>query len=147
MDKFEYTCEYCGRKYIPKRRKVQRFCSNSCRTRNWQQQQQQQHQKLQLQSEEIQKPEVEILPNQLITEKKDTVNMAGVGNAALGVAAANVITNILTKPRNKPATKGDIEELKSNFFGKRYFLIKNIPIQPNGKKAYFDIQKSELVYF
>lgn len=29
---FEYACEYCGKRFLPKRRRVQRFCSASCRS-------------------------------------------------------------------------------------------------------------------
>jgi len=148
MDKFEYTCEYCGKKYIPKRRKVQRFCSNSCRTRKWQQQR---CNKIattsQQENTDILTPEVEVLHPIAIQEKKEKVTMAGVSNAAIGVAAVDFLTNTLTKPENKPAKQGSVDELKSIILGQRYFLIKNIPIQHNGKKAHFDIEKSELVYF
>ena len=33
MENYLYVCEYCSKQYKPNRRKTQRYCSNSCRTR------------------------------------------------------------------------------------------------------------------
>ena len=32
MENYLYTCAYCGKQYKPRRRRKQKYCSNSCRT-------------------------------------------------------------------------------------------------------------------
>lgn len=36
MESHHYTCHYCQKEFVPKRRKVQKFCSTSCRVRHHQ---------------------------------------------------------------------------------------------------------------
>ena len=31
-----YTCNYCQQNFVPKRRRVQKYCSNSCRSSAYQ---------------------------------------------------------------------------------------------------------------
>ena len=47
---------------------------------------------------------------------------------------------------NKGATKGDIQELKK-LINTRYFEVHNISPDPYGKKAYFDISTSKILYY
>ena len=32
-EKYKYKCDYCSKKYKPKRRRAQKYCSNSCRSK------------------------------------------------------------------------------------------------------------------
>lgn len=130
METRTYECQYCKKEYVPKRRKVQRFCSNSCRVRSHQ---------LRNREVKLSKP----IPKKDKT-KIDQISAAGAGNAALGCLIVKVGTNILTKEENMPATKKDIKELTSSL--KRYHKIKNLPLNEFGQTPYFDLEKGEIIY-
>jgi len=137
-----YTCQFCQKEYEPTRRKVQRFCSDTCRNKNHQ------HNKV----------HKRITPTNIMAqeseEKKKTeiekVSLAGVGNAALGTLTGNaltaIITNIFTTKINKLSTKGDIAELKK-LINSRYFIVHNISPDLNGRKAFFDMGSGSIVYY
>ncbi len=142
--KKEENCKHCGEEFIPKRKGTQIFCSNSCRSRYWY-----------LNNSEINKtPPLDQLKEAFEEKNKKTkiekMSMSGIGNAALGTMAANAATALATKifiPNdNKAATKGDIQELKK-LINTRYFEVHNISPDPYGKKAYFDMSMSKIVYF
>lgn len=133
MDTFHYTCLYCGKTYKPNRRKKQKYCSNSCRTRAFQ----------------IRNPK---LGSTLPTVEKKTapmkiekMSLPGVANAAAGVAAVKLIESIFTSEENKPATKKDIKELKESIIS-RYFPILNVPPNNLGEHPFYDMQIKHLVY-
>lgn len=133
MDNYLYTCHYCGKDYKPNRRKVQKYCSNSCRTRAF--------------VIKSGKGLVGINPE---NKKKDPIKIekmsfAGVGNAAVGTLAINLATSLLTSEENKPATKKDLENLFGNL-KQRYNRILNLPAQADGKKAFYDTQTKCIVY-
>ncbi len=132
MDRYTYDCNYCGVEYIPKRRHVQKFCSNSCRVNNHKQ-------KKKAQKHLTESKKVDGMP------RKDKMTWAGVGNAAAGTLAINLATNLFTKEENKPATKGDIQRLLKEGMPK-FILIKNIPPRSDGFRAYFDTTKQILIY-
>lgn len=97
MDTFEYTCDYCGKKFKPRRRYVQRFCSTSCRVGSHNRKK-----KLTSQSEnqnvpvETQKPE------------KYKITFPGIIESGIGALTADGVKSFLTKEENKPVTKGDL---------------------------------------
>lgn len=132
MEKHRYKCHYCGAKYIPKRRHVQKYCSNSCRVNAF---------KLRNKSEKN-LPEVQKNKKQ---QTKDKMSWSGVGNAAAGVLATNLATSLFTKEENKPATKGDIQKLLNAEVNK-IILIKNMPPRIDGARAYFDTNQQILIY-
>ncbi|MAB49299.1 MAG: hypothetical protein CMC05_11780 [Flavobacteriaceae bacterium] len=72
--------------------------------------------------------------------------MTGVGNAALGNLAADGLKALLTKGKNKPATKGDIDLLLEKLEG-RYHYIKNLPPNGFGEFPYYDLVEGKIVYF
>lgn len=132
MDKYTYTCNYCGGSYIPKRRYKQKYCSNSCRVNAF-------TRKRALKQN---------LPEALkgtISPNNDKMSVSGIGNAAVGTLATNIITNILTKEENKPATKGDIQKLLDTSLSKS-ILIKNVPVRSDGARAYFDAVEQIVIY-
>jgi len=145
MEKKLYTCQFCKKEFEPARRKIQKFCSNSCRSKNH-------HHKNKVAS--LNAPKIN-LSQQLeeINNKKNKVEQmswAGFGNAALGsiVADATVaVTNYLTgNAENKPATKGDLEKLEK-LISTQYFEVHNISPDMYGRRAYFDMASSKIVYY
>ena len=134
MEQHQYTCQYCGINYTPKRRKKQKYCTNSCRTRAYQ----------------LRNPKLgsTVLPVGLKPEsvKIDKMSFAGVGNAAAGVAVVKLAERLFTADENKPATKKDLKNLESKLVN-RYYPIKNGQKNMLGKLPYFDVETSSIVYF
>lgn len=133
MESYLYTCQYCSKDYKPNRRKKQKYCSNSCRVRAF----------------KIRNAENRNLPVKEDEKSKklkiDKMSFAGVGNAAVGVLAVNLATNLLTKEENKPATKKDLKNLMSSL-KQKYYPIINIPIRRDGARAYYDVESKKLIY-
>jgi hypothetical protein len=133
MDKYHYNCQYCGKEYIPKRRRVQKYCCTSCKNN----------------SHFLKKGKKLIVASEgEITQEKplqiEKMSWAGFGNAAAGTIAVNVATNLFTSEENKPATKKDLMNLE-NKLKQRYFIVKNIAPKPDGSVTYFDIQTNTIV--
>ncbi len=134
MENFLYTCHYCGKEYKPNRRRKQRFCSNSCRTNAF---------NLKNKNNSVQKIEEKGINNK--PQKVEKMSWAGVGNAAAGTLAVNMISNLLTSDENKPATKKDIKEVK-NLLITRYHQIKNMQIDLYGNIPHYDMETKNVVY-
>ena len=95
METRTYECQYCRKEYVPKRRGVQKFCSDSCRVRTHQ-----------LKSKKPKGEEITIANNIKTGKTKiGQMSLAGAGNAALAMFGVNIITDLLTKFENKQATK------------------------------------------
>ena len=144
MEKKLYTCQFCKKEFEPARRKIQKFCSNSCRSKNH-------HHK----NKTGNKTSIEKLAEAFEVQKNkktkiEKISFAGVGNAALGSIAADTTVGLAKKifvpENNKPATKGDIQELK-DLINTRFFEVHNISPDPYGKIAYFDMSINKIVYF
>ena len=98
METEKYRCHYCKKEYIPKRRKLQKFCSGSCRAGSHRQNNKKQNDKL--------VPQVNSnLPEKI---KVDQMSLAGIGNAAIGSALVESTKFLLKRSEDNPATKGDI---------------------------------------
>lgn len=138
MDNYFYFCHYCGKEYIPKRRNIQKYCSNSCRTNAFMKRKN---------VATVALPSI-VKNESNITKpmKIDTMSLAGVGNAATGSALVRIAESLLTPEINKPATKRDLQNL-ANKISKRYYLIKNMNNDLLGKMPYFDAELSVVVYF
>jgi hypothetical protein len=138
MDKYMYSCHYCGKDYIPKRRHVQKYCSNSCRTNAY------------LKRRNVESTSLPtVSKNEVATPKPckiDKMSFAGVGNAATGSALIRIAESLLTPEINKPATKGDLKNLEEKI-SKRYYLVQNMQKNPFGKSPYFDTITGVIVYF
>ena len=136
MENRSYTCQYCKKEYVPKRRGIQKFCSDSCRVSN--------HRLKKVSSTTksivVQQKEQE----ETSSIKVGQISTAGVANAAIGIGLVEVGKNLFTREENKPATKGDISKLAANL--KRYHIIKNLPPNLQGQTPHFDIEKGEVVY-
>lgn len=134
MEKYLYTCQYCGKDYKPNRRKVQKYCSNSCRTTAF---------ILKKKNNSIQKTDNKGIDNK--PQKVEKMSLAGVGNAAAGTFAVNFITGLLTSDENKPATKKDLNQLMA-FIKQRYLPVTNLPLRYDGAKPNFDMQTNSIIY-
>lgn len=132
-----YICEYCYTEYIPKRRGVQKYCSNSCRSNAC---------RVRNQNKLITTKSDTIIPTIEPVHKKEEMSIVGVGNAAAGVIIANTIKTVFTKEDNKPATKGDIKLLTEKL-QRRYHLVKNMPPNLYGEYPHFDLQENIIIYF
>ena len=128
-----YTCNYCQQDFIPKRRRVQKYCSNSCRSSAYQ----------------LRKGNKNNLPStnntKHVAEKNDKMTLAGVGNAAVGSMVAGGLVKLFTSEKNKPATKGDIDLLIQKLEG-RYHLVKNLQPNAQGALPYYDLMEGKIVY-
>ena len=129
------NCKYCGVEFAPKRRRVQKFCSASCRSLNHRDKKIFKNKTNQIQKSNETKD----------ISKIDKMSMAGVGNAAAGIAVTEVAKALFTPKKNQAATKGDLEELKLTLQG-RYFLAKNIPRDTKGRIAYYDLKTGNVIY-
>ena len=78
--------------------------------------------------------------------KIETMSLAGVGNTVAGVAIVKLAENLFISESNKPATKRDIKNLEAKII-KRYYAVKNLPLNPNGLKPYFDLESCLVIYF
>ncbi|MGJ8664742.1 MAG: hypothetical protein ACSHW7_00095 [Patiriisocius sp.] len=132
-----YTCNYCYGKFIPKRRRVQKYCSDSCRSKAY-------HQRTTTKKVATLNAPSEPAPTKKKT-KIEKMSFAGIGNAAAGVVAVDVLSRILTKDEDRPATKGDLQKISQHL--KRYHRINNLEPDHYGKAPYFDMDKGMLVYF
>ncbi|MBU3012270.1 hypothetical protein KO506_12710 [Polaribacter vadi] len=137
METNTYKCEYCKKKYVPKRRRVQKFCSNSCRVSFHRLKNLGEVKKtteLQTKKKEQENSKVKI----------DEISVSGVANSAIGSGIVEIAKNIFTPEENKPATKGDILKLASNL--KRYHQIKNLPPNAMGHIPHFDLHTNNVIY-
>ena len=133
METRNYICEYCKKDYIPKRRKVQKYCSNGCRVRS--------HQLKTKTTKELGLQKSISTPEKI---KVDKMSMAGVGNSVAGTLAVEGLKALFIREENKPATKLDILKLGNKI--KRYQEVKNIPINIYGKKPFFDNVLGLVIY-
>ena len=136
MEHQTYQCNYCKKQYIPKRRRVQKFCSASCRVGSHQQKNKQQQNQL--------LPKKESTSNLAQKMKITEMSLAGVGNSVLGVAAVELAKSLLISSENKPATKADLEKLSSRL--ERFQEIRNMPKNMLGKKPFYDNVLKGVVY-
>ena len=132
MDRYTYNCNYCGVEYTPRRRRVQKYCSNSCRVNAFKQRQ-------------VKNQNLPTVKKTDSVGAQDKMSWGGVGNAAAGSLAVNLVSSLLTKEENKPATKGDIKKLLYGSSNKD-ILIKNVPPRVDGARAYFNTIQQILIY-
>ena len=134
METRNYICNYCKKEYVPKRRRVQKFCSDSCRVGS--------HNLEKKKSKKVLSPVSQIAKPK--NTKIEKMSFAGVGNAAAGTFAAELVKSIFIKEENKPATKGDLKLITSKL--ERFQVIKNMNPNINGQKAYYDNEQKVIVY-
>ena len=133
-----YTCNYCFKEFEPTRRRVQRYCSNTCRSKAH-------HARKSNNKEILNNNSLKETQNKPNKTKLDSISSSGIGNATIGTLIADGLKSIAISNKNKPATKNDIEELK-NILTSRYLPINNVPNDFYGNKPYYDVETKSLVY-
>jgi hypothetical protein len=129
-------CIHCNDDYTPTRRGVQKFCSKSCKSRYW-------YLKQNFEKKEITVSDHNIVaPQNLKVEK---MSLAGVGNAAAGIAVVEATKYLLTSPENKPATKKDIQEIKA-LLTQQYLPVNNLAMNYFGQYPFYEVETGNIVY-
>ena len=131
-----YICAYCFEEFKPTRRRVQKYCSNSCRSKAY-------HLRANNNNKETKLPIANT--TDIAKQQKEKMSLAGTGNALAGSLLAEGIINMFKAEQNKAATKGDLLGLLQEIKG-RYHPINNLPLNQSGRKAYYDIITQEVVY-
>lgn len=135
MENRYYTCQYCKKEFIPKRRRIQKFCSSSCRASSHRLHK----------SSKVQKNQQEVLQHSNANKKTGLKEFGISAGAAL---TGNYIFDKLTPKENKPATKGDLQRLESVLKEKeRYHEVKNLPGRIDGSLPFYDTIEHQIVYF
>ncbi|SDG82577.1 hypothetical protein [Psychroflexus sediminis] len=133
METHTYICAYCSKEYVPRRRKVQKYCSDTCRV------------KAHFQKNKLPKNKTGLAKLKTDETYKEKINLAGIGNAAIANVATETLKSLFTSDDNKPLTKGDFKTLMAQF-KKRYEKIDNMPRRADGTLAYFDSKEKKIVY-
>jgi len=139
-----YTCDYCYKEFEPSRRRVQKYCCASCRSKAYHSRKTN-NEELTETSKKIDGIKVPDFAPFPAKTKVETMSLAGMGNAAAGSLAADAVKTIFTPMDSKPATKGDIKNLTYKLV-KRYHRVVNVDPQSNGALPYFDMETNELIY-
>lgn len=134
METLYYKCQYCHQDYIPRKRRVQKFCSNSCRVSSHRY----------LNKSKTNQLSKNLSNSSLDKTKIDKMSLAGVGNAMLGSVASDLLQSVFTREENKPATQGQMNQLLKKI--ERYQEIRNLSNNELGQKPYYDNQLRILVY-
>jgi len=136
-----YTCQYCFKEFEPKRRRVQKYCSTTCRVKSH-------HAKKTSNKSPVAVPSIKDkikVPVSPKLSKVESMSVAGTANAAAGSLLADGVKNIMTPLHSKNATKGDLENLRKQLIS-RYHRISNLAPRSDGAKPYFDMNTGEVVY-
>ena len=133
MIKFLYNCNYCGKDYIPNRRNKQKYCCNSCRVNAYNQR------------KKIKQKIEKLGSDNHASSKGDSINMAGIGNAAIGTAAYDLGKRIFTPSEKKPVTQKDLSELIERL-EERFHPVHNAPKRNDGTYAFYDKKTKEVKY-
>jgi len=132
-----YTCAYCFEEFKPTRRRVQKYCSNSCRSKAYH---------LRTNNNNNKEKKLPIAnTTDIAKQQSDKMSLAGTGNALAGSLLAEGIINMFKAEQNKAATKGDLLGILQEIKG-RYHPINNLPLNQSGQKPYYDIITQEVVY-
>jgi pyridoxal/pyridoxine/pyridoxamine kinase len=134
METRYYRCDYCRKEFLPTRRNIQKFCSNSCRSKSH-------HQKTKISKA------ISISNSEAKIEKTSIrkMSLAGVGDAAAGTMVVKLAEEFFTHEENKPATKKDLQNLANKI--QRYHRVKNMQPNFSGQLPYFDMESKQVVYF
>lgn len=134
-EKYKYKCDYCSKKYKPKRRRTQKYFSGSCRSKAYR-------------ARQLTQPETQPLVAPTNTHIKK-ISPAGIGDAFVGATLGNLAIDwgksAFTSEENKTATKSDLKNLE-RLIGK-YHEIKAIPRMPKETIPYYNMETKEVEFF
>lgn len=135
METYQYICHYCGKEYVPGRRRVQKYCRTSCRVNAFNQ-----RTKIRAIS-----PEKGLSMPQKDNQDQPGISLAGIGNAAIAYVATDLAKSVFIKEDNKPATKGDLRALM-NQNNQRFLPVHNAPPRNDGTSAFYDTTTKQVIY-
>jgi len=146
MNTYLYTCQHCYQEFVPTRRGIQKFCSDSCRSSHHQCNTRLQQKKTDSLNgkKETKKVKNNGEGKKKGKEKSKEMSFAGIGNAAAGTAFVDIATRLLTAEHNKPATKGDLMKLLNRLSG--YVRIEDLEPNLFGEKPYLEIETGKTIY-
>jgi len=151
METYLYTCKHCYKEFRPTRRVVQKFCSDSCRVGHHQcnKRAKQKNSDSLKKRDEFSKALEELKKKKREEKKKEEgrsegMSLAGIGNAAVGTALTDLAVNVFTPEHNKPATKGDLLDLRNHV--SRYRRIENMKPNLIEQKPYLDLETGIVIY-
>lgn len=152
IDSKYYICKYCFEQFVPTRRFVQKYCSDSCRSKAYHHRKKNQdhtHQENGLIENASNELKFDVTDTAVSTKpskiKVENLSAAGVGNAALGALAADGLKALFTNEADKALTKGDIRKIVAEIKG-RHHLVLNANPMPDGRKPYFNIETGNVEY-
>ena len=137
MENYEYSCHYCGKYFIPRRRFVQKYCCTSCRVNAF---------KRRIQPSSIEPSKSLSLPQKEVVKNEQKINLAGIGNAAIANVVTDLTKSVFTREENKPATKGDLWALMKHQPQQRYLPVHNAPLRNDGTAAFYDTITKQVIY-
>ena len=135
MNKKHYTCNYCFEEYVPKRRRVQKYCSSTCRSKAYHARKQGKKTKSKSPQDELEKKTKAVI---------DEVSISGVTNAALGTLMIELSKWLITTKENKHVTRADFKRLEDKL--KRYHRVNNLKPSNDGTLPYFDMDTKTIIY-
>ena len=136
-----YTCDYCHNEFEPTRRRVQKYFSNTCRSKAYHYRKTASNT---LPTSQLKNDNISTTTAPAQT-KSESMSTAGIGNAAAGNILADGLKALLTSSENKPATKKDIADLKA-LFTNRYLPINNLAKNQFGQSPFYDMDTKNVVY-
>ena len=132
-----YNCKNCQKPYIPKRRGVQKYCSDSCRSRAYQLRK----------NLGLKKPtnQTDNKTDGVKNESSSTINAASIMNAFIAAFGYDAIKGLLTPAGSKSVTRNDLNKLIDKI-DQRYIPLRNVPMRDDGTYAFCDKKTESLVY-
>lgn len=137
-----YTCNYCYSEFEPTRRRVQKYCSNTCRSKAYHARKTTTNTPTTQTNSSI-STTLDSPPTE--TNKIESMSASGVGNATAGALIADGLKSLITSNKNKPATKGDLDDLKL-LLTNRYLPINNMQQDQYGRSPFYDVETRGVVY-
>ena len=151
---YEYTCHYCKKKYVPKRRRINKFCSNSCRSGNWHLLNpkemvvnvEREEFRLPVETKPQKKEKLEKKINKMRKELKTNKPSTLIDflTSTAGAFVGSKLERASLNEENKPLTKGDMMSLLSNM--QRFQKVNNLPPNGFGQLPFIDVTTGNIEY-
>ncbi|MCC8360605.1 hypothetical protein [Salinimicrobium sediminilitoris] len=137
MENHEYSCHYCGKYYVPRRRFVQKYCCTSCRVNAF---------KRRIKPASTEPSKGLSLPQKEMVKNEPKISLAGVGNAAIANVVTDFAKSALTREEDKPLTKGEFRAYTRQQPQERYHPVYNVPHRNDGTSPFYDTTTKHIVY-
>lgn len=138
-----YTCKYCKIEFKPTRRRVQKYCSATCRSKQWHFANNKNSTPIASSSKELKAKNKKKKKKEAVKQKQPTT-FEDILTSTLGAFVGNKIDRATIKEENKPFTKGDMMNILSNI--QRFQKVNNSPPNEYGQQPFIDITTGNIVY-